>query len=227
MRPAIGLVTGLLIAAPAFGQDTDAEKLYRAMEKAVLSAKSLKVVGEANYGGEKWKLAFWTAEGKKALLEQSHSGEDLAGLPQEQGSRVWSDGKSMVRHHFPLGGLYGGTTPAGFTVSLQTLTLRLGLSGVLDEFDQKFNEPIDVSKVAVMSDFKLGKAEKIGDKQAVVVHFNLKNPARKCTLWLDAKTNLPLKYRAVLGPKAEQFFEETYTEFALDAKIDAKIFEPK
>src|SRR6266545_1291139 len=78
----------------------------------------------------------------------------------------------------------------------------------------------DVEKLLPITEFKLEPAEKVNGKDAKVVSYNAspegKTPAR-VTLWVDAKTLLPLKRLIVLGKGGERF-SETYNEFTLNPK---------
>ena len=84
------------------------------------------------------------------------------------------------------------------------------------------------------SEFKLGKKEKIGEREAQVIEYKLAyEEAAKETpdlslsekLWLDVETHLPLK-RVVVGKLKKEFTcTEEYSEFTLNPKVDAKLFE--
>ena len=80
--------------------------------------------------------------------------------------------------------------------------------------------------------FKEGAAEKVGGRDARVVHYRLGrwvDPPKsghddeELTLWVDSETLLPLK--RVWVPKRQGLrITEVYQEFKLDPKIDAKAF---
>jgi outer membrane lipoprotein-sorting protein len=44
-------------------------------------------------------------------------------------------------------------------------------------------------------------------------------------LWVDTQTNLPVKLAMTGGQAGVSELTETYSEFTLDAKVDAKIFQ--
>jgi outer membrane lipoprotein-sorting protein len=84
-------------------------------------------------------------------------------------------------------------------------------------------------------DFKAGAAEKVGGRDAKVVSYRLGEKGLvdmglvdkhlpPVTLWIDAKTLLPLK-RVIVIQKENLHITEFYTEFKLDPKLDAKAFE--
>jgi Tol biopolymer transport system component/outer membrane lipoprotein-sorting protein len=78
-------------------------------------------------------------------------------------------------------------------------------------------------------DFRAGAAEKVGGRDANVVHFKMPSGMRDkdaaFTVWIDAKTLLPLKRVIVLDPTSKATITETYKEFTLDPEIDAGAFE--
>ena len=77
-------------------------------------------------------------------------------------------------------------------------------------------------------DFKTSAAEKVGERQARVIRHRLGkggNDDAEITLWIDAESGLPLR-RVFALPKGEKLrITETYTEFKLNPKIDARAFE--
>ncbi len=82
----------------------------------------------------------------------------------------------------------------------------------------------------VMSDFKLAGEEKIGERNTQVIQYTItakgKNPnVLSMKVWLDAKTNLPVKLAMTGGSSDITDITETYSEFTIDAKVDAKLFE--
>ena len=78
-------------------------------------------------------------------------------------------------------------------------------------------------------DFEAGAAEKVGERQAKVIHYRFGkggNDDPKVTVWIDAKTGLPLKRSLLIHPESEKIrITEAYREFELDPKIDAKTFD--
>ncbi len=92
------------------------------------------------------------------------------------------------------------------------------------------DEP-DAGKLYKVSEFKMGKKEPIGGHEAQAIHYRLtvdfrKSESMDVMLWLDAKTNLPLKRE--IRPLTEQeagVLNETYSKVTLDGKLDPKLFE--
>jgi hypothetical protein len=81
--------------------------------------------------------------------------------------------------------------------------------------------------------FKLGAAEKVGEREAKVVRYRFGKGGgdrgdQEIILWVDAKTLLPLKrvfdLRRNRGVVSGIIITERYNEFTLDPKIGAKAF---
>jgi outer membrane lipoprotein-sorting protein len=221
----------LMVAAPAYAQENEAEKLFRAMEKKITSAKSLKVASEADFdlGGQviKFKGSSQQAEGNKARVE--FEGE-IFGTAFKMS--LVSDGAKMLQSLPP--GLPGAAapevkkTPDNLNKMLAGVTARAGVmaaSGVMEKDDPA---QFDIDKKAPVSDFKMGPKEKVGNVDTQVIEYTFK-PDNKdivsVTLWLDTKTNLPVKRLMLDQMKKEGKILETYTEFVIDPQLDAKVFE--
>jgi hypothetical protein len=80
-----------------------------------------------------------------------------------------------------------------------------------------------------VSNFTLGKEEKVGERQTQRLDYQLavkgQNPTFSVTVWIDLKTGLPVK-RLVTGGEGEEklAYCETYN-LTLDGKLDPKMFE--
>jgi len=174
------LTTALFVlAVPAFGQENEAEKLYRAMEKKVQPAKSLKVVWETEVleggkGGksEKVKGVGHLAEGNKTRFEIEGT---FTGIAMK--SLLVSDGKQMIvkqtvdgKKEEPNGG--PRATPASLNINAAAILTRasalqssswigFGDPGAFDAIDKKLPA----------SAFKLGPKERIGERETQVVEF--------------------------------------------------------
>jgi outer membrane lipoprotein-sorting protein len=208
----------------------EGEQAYRKMEKAFLDAKAVECafeikVEDAQVSTVKGDLAL--GEGSKVRLAVKG---DSAG--KEFKSAIISDGKRMVA--------VGGPTqeepkesPAWIGEALRGTTARCGITGVVLIFlvapageDKEFKLD-DRLKVA---DFKLGKAEKVDGKEAQVIEYNCtlkgQDEPMKMKVWVDAKTNLPLKREIKSKPAGQDVtVTETYSKITLDGKIDAKTFD--
>jgi outer membrane lipoprotein-sorting protein len=82
------------------------------------------------------------------------------------------------------------------------------------------------------SDFKLGKKEKLGDKEVLVLEFKVEVKTDRevvpgsAVIWLDPKTHLPLKHVFTAdAPNRRVVITQTYSSLRIDEKIDAKLFE--
>src|SRR5690242_15316271 len=62
----------VLVAAPAYGQENDAEKLYRAMEKKIRSAKTMHSVFDGQMTGGEGKKGVLKGEVRLAEGEKAH-----------------------------------------------------------------------------------------------------------------------------------------------------------
>ncbi len=83
--------------------------------------------------------------------------------------------------------------------------------------------PASVQRVDAWG-FMAGAAEKVGGREARVVRYKMGRKgegAGQATVWIDAKTLLPLKY--VIGDRRNHV-TEIYHEFTLDPKIEARAF---
>jgi outer membrane lipoprotein-sorting protein len=219
-------LTVLILTAPAFAQQEAAEKLYRAMEKHLRDAKSVKVVFESDASIDKdttkMRGTVSVADGNRAHLDISGS----------DNGKPWSmtfiaDGKMayFTRTDKPK----GESKPVEANLS-QTRPQILARGGVFATFQiGPAKETFDIEKVMGIGDFKLGKIEKVGLRDAQVVECTLKpdnGQVMKMAIWLDTQTNLPLKrLLTASGPKGAIRVTETYTEIDINPTFNAKFFE--
>jgi hypothetical protein len=131
----------------------------------------------------------------------------------------------------PVGELKAHPTPKNFHDLVAKMVSRAGLMGVFmtvrGQGPGQPSKEIDPETFIRVSDFKAGPAEKVGGRDAKVVSFTAKIADKdnaKVTLWLDAQTSLPLK-RLIVPEKDNVRITETYTEFSLDPKVEARTFE--
>jgi hypothetical protein len=81
-----------------------------------------------------------------------------------------------------------------------------------------------------LSDFKLAGKEKIGERNTQVIQYTVKwkgkskNPTSR-KMWLDARTNLPVKLAITGGASDISDITESYREFAIDAKVNPKLLQ--
>jgi outer membrane lipoprotein-sorting protein len=217
----------LVLTLPAVAQDNEGEKLFRKVEQQVRAAKSLKVVfdidGEFGKDIIKQQGVLLVAEGNKGRLEVKTTVGARTVMEQ-----MIADGKESA--FVEAGKIVGERRPvdASSTEIALAASIRAGVLAAL-QVGQDPKNKFDVDKVLPASDFKLGGKEMVGSREALVVTYNLAPPMGdpvRITLWIDSKTELPLKRTTlgkVKGVKAAAI--EVYSEFALNPTLDATNFE--
>ncbi len=211
----------VLLVTPA-AEPNEAEKLFREMESKVNKAKNI----ECHY---EYKLeAGSVTRTENGTLLVAEANKLRMDVTNESGGRTFkimqiADGMKMA---FVLGSQKEFTdAPTWLTDGMRSALTRsglfLGTSITLNEKKLKVDEHFKVS------DFKLGKKEKVGDKEAQVVEYTFKDKGSSSyavSVWIDTKTNLPLK-RVIQTDNKIISATETYTKLDLDPKIDPKQFE--
>jgi outer membrane lipoprotein-sorting protein len=234
MRLLIAPFVIVCVAIPALAQEgKEAEKLFRTFEKKLAAAKAVRIALEGTAAGIedvpgviKYKGTMVIADGNKARFEMEVEMEG-----KKQKSRIFSDGTKMVGHLFEDNGPPRNTPKKFFEETIIFFKHGGPVAGHVFS-----GEGAGVRSVATFkaSAFKLGTKEKIGKREAQVVEYKLtlvnapKEEAKLSLsekLWLDVETSLPLK-RVFTGKLKKEFtYSENYPEFALDPKLDAKLFE--
>jgi outer membrane lipoprotein-sorting protein len=224
------MLFALLLPALA-AQESEAEKRFRAMEEKILSAKLFQVSGEMNVAGgkrdkSKFNVSMLLGQGDRARLATvaEVSGEKRNLLMTSDGTRMrlagTADKQSTER-----------PTPKYLHRGLALTLTRLGLTAGLRPFRMrppaKSEEPEPDGQIT-LSDFQMGPAEKVEEREARVIRYKASGPAApgpvEVTLWLDARTGLPLK-RVLNLEKYKARITETYREFHLDPKVNPRVFE--
>jgi hypothetical protein len=200
------------------GQENEAEKLFRMVEKKITSAKSLKIVVEIEgvFGGFlkglNFKITLWMTEAGKFLV---HNDDEVMFV---------SDGRTLVWTKETTAFRVRPTLPQNFVRALSTGSCLFALAHLSNAIGQTST----LTGPLVVSDFELGNKEKIGKRDAQAIHFAVKekdgkpDDAKKLTLWIDCDAQLPLMLVMMEGKRR---IVETYTEWQLDPKIDPKLFE--
>ncbi len=246
---ACGLLS-VVVSPPALAQDNEAEKLFRDMEKSILAAKSVEVRFDyqiENRDGEKWK---WKTKGTLLLTKDNKAQLKVSGYFADErdapfqlvsdGKRLKTKGAKFVVASNGVPGVEQGgqseqETPKNVHAALGALMSRGGIWYSLFVMPYLLREGIDPdaegSRVKAY-DFKLGAAEKVGEREAKLVRYRFGdggNDGPEIILWVDGKTLLPLKrvfdLRKNRGVVSGIIITESYNEFTLDPKIDAKAFE--
>jgi outer membrane lipoprotein-sorting protein len=218
----------LLIALPA-AEPNEAEKLFRQMETQLLKAKAVECTYEMQSDAEKNFNMKGTllAEGNKFRLEII---SDIEGASEK--ITVLTDGVKLVT----LGEKSTRDPEAAPKWLPQGMRIAFVRSGFLMSSFFASRRAAQLKEFKVedqlrVSEFKIMQKDKIGDKEAQAVQYTLtmagtKEPPMTVTVWLDTKTNLPLK-RVLNGMKGDKkvTLTETYTKVELDGKLDPKQFE--
>jgi len=167
----------------------------------------MKIVGHFE---EKPKARFeLVSDGKQVRSRGATFGIQTTGRPKVElgGESVW---RTLKNFHPVLGSTL---SRAGMWYTILIMPYLDGDDGS-QEIDPEFGGKNKVDN------FKLEGSEKVGATQAKRLHYRF--GGLEMTLWIDAKTLLPLKRAYVLD---NMRIVENYHEFRLDPKIDAKAFE--
>jgi outer membrane lipoprotein-sorting protein len=235
------LVPALL--SPALAQDDEAEKLYRDMEKRIRTAKAFEVTFTYEAGQKKARGKLLVAQDNQARLEIS----GLFGGKPDTSFELVSDGKrlktagaklSVMPSGLPVvepGGQSEQPAPKNLHAALGATVSRGGLWFTVlvlpylcgGQGGESFDPDGAESKMKVY-DFKLAGAEKVGERDAKVLRYRFGKgdgcrDDEEITLWVDARTLLPLKRSFVLKIEGTRI-SEVYDAFTLDPKIDAGAF---
>jgi outer membrane lipoprotein-sorting protein len=227
----------------------EAEKLFRAMETKIKAASAVQITADIELraikgreeesklkgGVSRAKGSFlWTNDNKARLkISGEYVGRELVSNGKQL--KLWGEGRaaeakamptpkhlhSLVRAVVSRTGVTAGSLIITFAPGPQFTPVFLASEeGAKEDFDP------DNFKMSVW-DFKAGAATRVGGRDAKVISYKLgpkgDNFSTPVTLWIDAKTLLPLKSVVVIGTE-NMHITEVYTEFNLDPKIDAKAF---
>lgn len=262
-------------------QDGDAEKVFRAMEKKIVSARAIHIeadiVGKEKDKEAKLHASIFLGRGNKARIKIDGTIDE-----KEEAIELLSDGKNL-RMKMAKEELAPKleATPDHFTRTLGAALSRVGIAVGLkaghklevklkepekkekaldkgpklkaegvekekekakkpgkDKDKEKFEDPVktvvrpkekgepDLEKMFALKGFKAGESEKVDGQEATVVHYDVKvgdKHEARVTLWVSAKTQLPLKRRIVVEKDMIEI-TETYKEFKLNPKLDADVF---
>jgi outer membrane lipoprotein-sorting protein len=202
----------------------EAEKLYKQMEDKLAKAKSITLNFEVGPAAENQKRLFKgsliVAEGNKLRFTYRGNIEEKA----EEVTTI-SDGKKwMILPAVPELEQKEIPPPKDLEGTIRKALCQQGmmLSGLIIATPDGFG-PWRVSH------FKLGKKEKVGDRQAQAVEYRLRakdDEPVTVVVWIDVETKVPLKRLfAMKGEGKDMSVTETYRDVKLDGKIDPKKFE--
>jgi outer membrane lipoprotein-sorting protein len=224
-------VAPLLLLVVGADTDKEAEMAFRQMDARIAKAQALDCGFDIKIEGKRtgsFKGTLVATEGNKARVEMSGEvgGEAHSMLVVSDGTKsVTVEDKKAQPAKDP---------PKDLSTRILSTMGRVGVFGMLivaeARADGEKPAAFDVNERLKVSDFKLGKKEKVGDQEAQAIEYTLRitgtgdrEPAR-CTVWVDTKTGLPVK-RTLVGTEGNEKFTVTYTKFAVDGKIDPKTFE--
>jgi RNA polymerase sigma factor (sigma-70 family) len=213
-------------------QVSSAEEHYRAMEKKIRGAKSLQVAldGEVDSQDIKGtiKATIYATQGNKSRVELEL---DIGGKGVKQ--LLLTDGKARYTKEGDKGTLDPDAKKAAEEGKLVPgMIARIGLTGAMmmasgvkqGEGEKEF----DLDKDAPVINFKLAAKEMVGDSPAQVVTYQLDYNGRSAqmSVWIDTKTQLPSKRVVAVDQDGQMFrITETYSTFAIDPKLEPKLFE--
>jgi outer membrane lipoprotein-sorting protein len=188
----LAALTALLLGlAGSRAGDDKAKELFEKMEKTLAEAKTLQVESEAKIKGgvvkeSTIKATHLLAEGNKMRAEVTFKLED-----KDFTLKSISDGTKM-KNETPMGLGKEKDTPKDLQEEAVAILARIGPAGALRPLPEGTK-----LKVLKLSDFKLGKSEKINGREAQAVEYQLTFPkakeATKATVWIDVKTHVPLR----------------------------------
>jgi hypothetical protein len=192
----MGWLTALAVlcaVVPSCAKDKYAEKVYRAMEKQILSAKSLHWAfdGELEMLSRKGtaKGAITFAQGNKARMELVTENPD-----KSEKVLFITDGKSQYKKQNDN---QGRVKPLPNNVeqldkALPGLATRLGLfsTSLIAEPGIKSEEDFDLDRDLPVKNFKLGAEEMIGKRNAQIVNYEIgrETPVITVSVWIDMQT---------------------------------------
>jgi len=220
----LALFVLVLAPAPARAQEGDAEKLYRAMEKKVLAVKSLALEFNTEVTLDDKKVfavkgSIYVAAGNKIRLEGDLTGGAKI-LSVTNGESIYEKvgDKILDKPDAPRKSKALVGTIARFGAAAALMEKKLGT------FDPDKDYPV--------KNFKLGIKEMVGKRDAQIVQYQVEEKSGKLStevvsVWIDTKTQLPLKRAMVNEVPGKQVFRSTeiYSVFTVDSKLDGQLFE--
>ena len=222
---------GLVPLGRLSAQENEAETLFRSMEQKVRAAKTLQLRFDASITGADAKK--WNVKGSLVLGESDQLRAETEGMLFGEESKVTfvSDGTEMKSFGYvksPGKPKQEKTetekSPKGIGAYFRGALPRDGFFWCLIGMDRRR----ELASQFTMSDFKLAGEEKIGQRNTRVIQYAVKAKGDAHVLsmkvWLDGKTNLPVKLAMTGGGSDITDISEVYGEFTVDAKVDGNLF---
>jgi outer membrane lipoprotein-sorting protein len=210
--------------------NNDAEQLFRRMEEKLAKAKTLELVFEGKLevkeGNESVTLrregSLLLAEGSRMRLEMKEGAkaETMWRLMVSDGARM----KVLDKGSDPQ----VQTAPKSGNSEVLTWVTRAGV--LLPQMPLPDVQAADGNDRYPVSDFRLGNKEKVGEREAQRLEYQLVVKGHPgifaVTVWLDTKTDLPVKRLVTFQmPGHMATLTEGYMKLTLDGNVDAKKFE--
>jgi hypothetical protein len=232
MRWLVTLVLLTSAALSAAGQENQAEKLYRGMEKTLRTAKTLRVSFDLVFtpgpsaGAENKPLnvkgVLLLGEGDMLRLEFAVGAVKLLTV---------SDGTNLARSApDPARAPSVQKTPKGLGSSYRSATALVGLglaAEILGGARDFFGRP---PEHFTASDFKLGAKERVGKVETQIIEYSVTEKSDdqprkgRVKVWLDMQTKLPLKLSLTTNAVTVSAITELYREFTLNPTLEEKVF---
>jgi outer membrane lipoprotein-sorting protein len=219
----LALFVLILAAAPARAQEGEAEKLYRAMEKKILAAESLALEFNSQLTVDDKKF---TVKGTIHVASSNQTRLELESEVFELGGKVLivTNGKSKYAKVGKVVFDEGPFPPKGevlLALIAQISAAHAALTTKIAASDQDKDLPV--------KNFKLGVKEMVGKREAQVVQYQIQDKkigdVAEVSVWIDTKTQLPLKRAIAAKDKRIGDLTETYSVFTVDSKLDGKLFD--
>jgi hypothetical protein len=230
-------------------QENKGEKLYRDFEKKLKSAKAYRVTFETKCPERHMFLKGSLLIAGNKLKGIAEGQPDVYFLPKDAEMTFLSDGKVQARTFTSLGkeGVKGKPTRTSWEASpklgttVTGLLARQGVYSLLTTFGPLVNSKLSTLHLEGLLDsvevknFNLVGTEKLGDKVAQVVEFNLELkekmefpefPKISSKIWFDTVTKLPVKRIQEQSDGGKVIYRrvDTYSRWEIDPEIKEGTF---
>jgi outer membrane lipoprotein-sorting protein len=216
----------LLLPSRLHGQD-DAQKLFDLLEQKLAAAKAIKIAFEVEAKAPSGALSM---KGILIITKDNRMRLIYDGQTEQKSKVTWiSDGKTLAMQTELLDKTAKASkpTPEQMHRVLSGCFSRASLVSGTNSIARPIpSDPFQLKPSA----FQAVTKEKIGDKAVNLIQFDSLTPAgnaMKCKLWLDTKTNLPVKRLMEFTTDGELRLRsaETYSEWTLDPAFPEGTFE--
>lgn len=205
----------------------EGEQLFRKMEANLEKAKTLDLAFETIYGKGNLRSGQRLKGTLAATSENQLRLQVTGGKANETVHLRISDGvRAITKVEFDDPPPRLAKTPKNLAANYRNVVARTGvLPALLPHGYAYANDGGDYKRMFPVTGFKLGDKEKVGDREAQRLDYVLgikgQSATYPVTVWIDLKTELPLK--RLVSDGGLPWFTETY-ELKLDGKLDAKTF---